>query len=108
MAPFSDDEPAPLGDKQADQGRGPPHSSELRQAAGVAAAGRIARQSADRRDSLPDLLHTVKVSNRAEDARNVAAEILDPISKRMMLNIAESYESLAQRVTEQLQSQKSK
>jgi len=45
---------------------------------------------------------------RAEDARNVAAEILDPISRRMMLNIAESYESLAQRVTEQLQSQKSK
>jgi hypothetical protein len=43
-----------------------------------------------------------------EDARNVAAKMLDPISKRMMLNIAESYESLAQRVTEQLQSQKSK
>jgi hypothetical protein len=32
---------------------------------------------------------------RAEDARKVAAEILDPISRRAMLDIAESYESLA-------------
>jgi len=43
--------------------------------------------------------------DRAEDARNVAAEILDPISRRTMLNIAESYESLARRATEQLQAQ---
>jgi hypothetical protein len=34
---------------------------------------------------------------RAEDARKVAAEILDPISRRAMLDIAESYERLARR-----------
>jgi len=45
--------------------------------------------------------------DRAEDTRNVAAEILDPISRRTMLDIAEHYESLARRATEQLQSQKS-
>jgi hypothetical protein len=39
--------------------------------------------------------------DRAEDARRVAAEILDPISRRKMLNIAESYESLARRAAEQ-------
>jgi hypothetical protein len=37
---------------------------------------------------------------RAEDARRVAAEILDPVSRRKMLNIAESYESLARRAAE--------
>jgi hypothetical protein len=38
--------------------------------------------------------------DRAEDARRVAAEILDPISRRKMLEIAESYDSLARRVAE--------
>jgi hypothetical protein len=33
--------------------------------------------------------------DRADDARRVAAEILDPVSRRKMLEIAESYESLA-------------
>jgi hypothetical protein len=38
--------------------------------------------------------------DRAEDARRVAAEILDPISRRKMLEIAETYESLARRAAE--------
>jgi hypothetical protein len=38
--------------------------------------------------------------DRADDARRVAAEILDPISRRKMLEIAESYESLARRAAE--------
>jgi hypothetical protein len=37
---------------------------------------------------------------RADDARRVAAEILDPVSRRKMLEIAESYESLARRAAE--------
>jgi hypothetical protein len=41
---------------------------------------------------------------RAEDARKVAAEILDPISRRAMLDIAESYESLARRATQRADS----
>jgi hypothetical protein len=40
--------------------------------------------------------------DHAEDARRLAAQILDPISRRMMLGIAESYESLAQRAKKQL------
>jgi hypothetical protein len=35
--------------------------------------------------------------DRAEGARKLAAEILDPVSKRMILDIAESYESSAGR-----------
>jgi hypothetical protein len=38
--------------------------------------------------------------DRAEDARRVAAEILDPITRRKMLEIAESYEGLARRAEE--------
>jgi hypothetical protein len=38
--------------------------------------------------------------DRADDARRVAAEILDPISRRKMLEISESYESLARRAAE--------
>jgi hypothetical protein len=34
---------------------------------------------------------------RAEDARRLAVQILDPVSRRTMLEIAESYESLARR-----------
>jgi hypothetical protein len=41
---------------------------------------------------------------RAEDARKVAAEILDPISRRAMLDIAESYERLARRAIERAES----
>jgi hypothetical protein len=41
---------------------------------------------------------------RAEDARRVAREILDPISRRAMLDIAESYERLARRAIERAQS----
>jgi hypothetical protein len=40
---------------------------------------------------------------RAEGARKLAAEILDPVSSRMMLDIAESYESLARRAAQRLQ-----
>jgi len=40
---------------------------------------------------------------RAEDARRLAVEILDPVSRRTMLEIAESYESLARRAAERLQ-----
>ena len=32
--------------------------------------------------------------DRAEDARKVAAQIIDPVSSRTMLEIAEAYESL--------------
>ncbi len=32
--------------------------------------------------------------DRAEDARKVAAQIIDPISRQTMLEIAEGYESL--------------
>ena len=35
--------------------------------------------------------------DRAEEARKVAAQIIDPVSRRKMLEIAESYESLARR-----------
>jgi hypothetical protein len=38
--------------------------------------------------------------DRAEDARRVAAEILDPITRRKMLEIAQSYEGLARRAGE--------
>jgi hypothetical protein len=38
---------------------------------------------------------------RADEARKLAAEILDPLSRRKMLQIAESYESLARRAAEQ-------
>jgi hypothetical protein len=38
--------------------------------------------------------------DRAEDARRVAVEMLDPITRRKMLEIAESYESLARRAAE--------
>jgi hypothetical protein len=44
--------------------------------------------------------------DHAEDARKLAAQILDPISRRTMLGIAESYESLARRAKKQLQQQK--
>jgi hypothetical protein len=37
--------------------------------------------------------------DRAEDARRVAMEIPDPVSRRQMLEIAESYEGLARRAT---------
>jgi hypothetical protein len=43
--------------------------------------------------------------DRADDARRVAAEILDPVSRRKMLEIAESYESLARRAAERQQVQ---
>jgi hypothetical protein len=42
-------------------------------------------------------------NDHAEDARKLAAEILDPISRRTMLGIAESYENLARRAKKQLQ-----
>jgi hypothetical protein len=38
----------------------------------------------------------------AEDARRLAAEIIDPLSRRTMLEIAESYESLARRAEQRL------
>jgi hypothetical protein len=38
--------------------------------------------------------------DRAEDARRVAMEMLDPPSRRKMLDIAESYESLARKAAE--------
>jgi hypothetical protein len=38
--------------------------------------------------------------DRADDDRRVAAEILDAISRRKMLEIAESYETLARRAAE--------
>jgi hypothetical protein len=38
--------------------------------------------------------------DRADDARRVATEILDPLSRRRMLDIAESYETLARRAAE--------
>jgi hypothetical protein len=38
--------------------------------------------------------------DRADDARRVATEILDPVSRRKMLDIAEGYESLARRAAE--------
>ena len=34
---------------------------------------------------------------RAEEARTIAATLNDPVAKRMMLDIAESYEKLAER-----------
>ena len=47
--------------------------------------------------------------DRAEDARKVAAQIIDPVSSRTMLEIAEAYESLARRAAQRLQdTQKSK
>jgi hypothetical protein len=39
--------------------------------------------------------------DRADDARRVATKILDPVSRRQMLEIAESYESLARRTERQ-------
>ena len=44
--------------------------------------------------------------DRAEGARKLAAEILDPVSRRMMLDIAESYESLARRAAQRLRTLK--
>jgi hypothetical protein len=41
---------------------------------------------------------------QAEDARQVAVQILDPFSRRTMLHIAESYEDLAGRVAQELDS----
>jgi hypothetical protein len=41
--------------------------------------------------------------DRAEDARRLAAEIIDPPSRRTMLEIAESYESLARRAEQKMQ-----
>lgn len=41
--------------------------------------------------------------NRAGYARTDAVEIIDPISRRTMLGIAESYESLAQWTEQKLQ-----
>jgi hypothetical protein len=41
--------------------------------------------------------------DRAEDARRLAAEIIDPPSRRTMLKIAESYESLARRAEQKMQ-----
>jgi hypothetical protein len=38
--------------------------------------------------------------DRADDARRVATEILDPLSRRRVLDIAESYETLARRAAE--------
>jgi hypothetical protein len=38
--------------------------------------------------------------DRADDARRVATEIFDPVSRRKMLDIAEGYESLARRAAE--------
>jgi hypothetical protein len=47
--------------------------------------------------------------HRAEDARKLAAQILDPVSRRTMLEISESYESLARRSAQRLpQSSKAK
>ena len=40
---------------------------------------------------------------RAEDTRRLALQTLDPVSRRMMLEIAENYESLARRAAERLQ-----
>jgi hypothetical protein len=40
--------------------------------------------------------------DRAEDARRVAAEMFDPISRRKMLEIAEGYDGLARREAERL------
>jgi len=39
---------------------------------------------------------------RAENARKVSAEIIDPISRRMMLEIAEGYENLARRAAKEI------
>lgn len=39
----------------------------------------------------------------AEDARKVGNEIIDPISRRKMLEIAEIYESLTKRAEKKLQ-----
>jgi hypothetical protein len=40
--------------------------------------------------------------SRAEDARKIAAQIIDPVSSRTMLEIAEAYESLARRAAHRL------
>jgi len=45
--------------------------------------------------------------DRAEDARKVAAHIIDPVSRRKMLEIAESYEGLARRAKRLQESEKS-
>jgi hypothetical protein len=42
--------------------------------------------------------------NRAEDACKLAVQILDPVSRRTVLEIAESYESLARRAARRTQS----
>ena len=39
---------------------------------------------------------------RAENARKDSAKIIDPISRRMMLEIAESYENLARRAAREI------
>jgi hypothetical protein len=40
--------------------------------------------------------------DRAEETRRVAVQILDPFSRRTMLEIAESYDSLARRAAQRL------
>jgi len=50
-------------------------------------------QGEDEQEAIP---HPQHWRNRAEYARTDAAKIIDPISRRTMLGIAESYESLAQ------------
>jgi hypothetical protein len=45
---------------------------------------------------------------RAEDARRLAAQILDPVPHSTMLEIAESYESLARWAADQSQEEQKK
>jgi len=40
--------------------------------------------------------------DRAEEARSIATQIIDPISRRAMLQIAENYDSLARRAMQRL------
>jgi len=46
--------------------------------------------------------------DRAENARKIAGQIFDPVSRRKMLEIAESYESLARRAGKLKDSEESK
>jgi hypothetical protein len=52
---------------------------------------------------MPGLLNNAKHwRERAEEARSVAEGLHDPVAKRMMLGIAETYEMLAQRAEERV------